>query len=335
MHGASVLERAALCNPLPFPHLSSSRSSLFEVVMPRGTFGQGFWRLADPKISLASFAAMLVGGAAAAADGPLHWGWLGLTVVGIFAIEVAKNASGEVVDFERGVDQAVAPEDRSPFSGGKRVMVDGLLTRGETIGIAAVAYAVGIVAGLIIVAWRAPAVLWIGVTGVALAYFYHAGPLRLAYRGLGELAVALAYGPLICAGTYLVQRGEVTREVLWLSLPLAVLIGGFLWINEFPDYRADLSAGKRTLVARLGRPRASQGFMILMLAAAILMVLLPVALVPRGAWLGAVAVPAALTSARMVQAAPEETRRIVPAQARTLLAFVVYALGTGIGLLLL
>lgn len=303
--------------------------------MARRSFGQGFWRLADPKISLASFAAMLVGGAAAAADGPLHWGWLGLTVLGIFAIEVAKNASGEVVDFEQGVDQAVAPEDRSPFSGGKRVMVDGLLTRGETTAIAAVAYAVGIAVGLVIVTRREPSVLWIGVAGIALAYCYHAGPLRLAYRGLGELAVAVAYGPLICAGTYLVQRGEVTGEVLWLSLPLALLIGGFLWINEFPDYLADRGAGKRTLVTRLGRPLASRGYVALMLVACLAIVVMPMAVVPRGAWLGALAVPAAATSARMLAAAPEETGRIIPAQVRSLLAFVVYALGVGLGLLLL
>ena len=85
----------------------------------RGDFFAGFWRLADPKISLASMASMLLGACAAALDGPLAPGWLALTVAGIFFLEVAKNASGEVVDWDSGTDQAVAPEDRSPFSGGK------------------------------------------------------------------------------------------------------------------------------------------------------------------------------------------------------------------------
>ena len=61
--------------------------------------------------------------------------------------------------------------------------------------------------------------LWIGVVGLALAFFYHAPPLKLAYRGLGELAVAACYGPLIAVGSYLVQRGEITADVLLLSLP--------------------------------------------------------------------------------------------------------------------
>lgn len=296
------------------------------------TFGQGLWRLADPKISLASFASMGLGLAAAAADGPVAWGWFALTVVGIFAIEVAKNASGEVVDFESGVDLAVLPEDRSPFSGGKRVIVDKLLTRRETTAIAAVCYLAGILAGLAIVVWREPGILWIGVLGVALAYFYHGAPFRLAYRGLGEVAVAVAYGPLVFAGTYLVQRGALAPGILWLSVPLALMIGGFLWANEFPDYRADKAAGKRTLVVRLGRPLASRMFMGLMLVACLLIVLLPVFVVPRGALIGAIAVVPAATAARLLRDAPEETARIIPAQARTLLAFVLYALGAGVGM---
>lgn len=302
--------------------------------MPAQTFRQGLWRLADPKISLASFAALLVGASAAATAGPIHWGWFALTVLGIFAIEVAKNASGELVDFASGVDQAVAAEDRSPFSGGKRVLVEGLLTRAETRAIAGFGYGLGIAAGLLL-ARREPGIVPLGIAGVALAFFYHAAPFRLAYRGLGELAVAAAYGPLLCAGTYLVQRGVLAAPVLWLSLPLGLFIGAFLWINEFPDYRADQAAGKRTLVVRLGRPAASRAFAGIVSGASLLAVVLPFTVVPRGALLGAVAAVPALGAARRLLAAPEETRRIVPAQARTLLAFVLYALGVAVGLVLL
>src|SRR6185436_19944998 len=110
----------------------------------------GVWRLADPKITLASVASLFLGTAAAAARGPLDWGWLLATVLGIFLLEVAKNASGEVFDFDSGADVAVAPADRSPFSGGKRVLVDALLTRRQTWTVAAAAYGLGILLGLVI-----------------------------------------------------------------------------------------------------------------------------------------------------------------------------------------
>lgn len=296
-------------------------------------FLAGFWRLADPKISLASMAAMFLGACAAAHDGPLSYGWLALTVFGIFCIEVAKNASGDVIDFDSGADLAVAPEDRSPFSGGKRVLVDGLLSRDETWLIAAAGYALGAACGLAIVAWREPAVLWLGIAGIACAFFYHAPPLRLSYRGLGEAAVGLCYGPLICAGTYLVQRGEVSTAVVGLSIPLGLLIAAFLWINEFPDYLADRAAGKRTWVVRLGRPRAARGFAALVAVAFAALAVLPLVGVPAGVWLGGIAAVPAVAAVRRALAHPEDTAALIPAQVNTLRAFVLFALAAGTGML--
>lgn len=297
-------------------------------------FRAGLWRLADPKISLASMASIFVGAAAAARDGALAPGWLALTVLGIFAIEVAKNASGELFDWDSGADQAVVPGDRSPFSGGKRVMVDRLLTRKETRTVAAVGYAVGVGIGLVIVVLREPRVLWIGLAGVGLAYFYHAPPLKLSYRGLGELAVAVAYGPLVASGTYLVQRGTLAPAAIWLSLPLGVLIAAFLWINEFPDFRADLAAGKRTLVVRLGRARAGVAFAGVVAGAFLGLVWLPFGGLPPGVLLGVVGVVPAARAARELVRAPATTERIIAAQALTLLAFLLLALGSGVGMLL-
>ena len=74
-----------------------------------------------------------------------------LTVVGIFCVEAAKNASGEIFDWDSGADQGVRDDERSPFSGGKRVIVDGLLTRRETAIVAGVFYAIAIAVGLAIV----------------------------------------------------------------------------------------------------------------------------------------------------------------------------------------
>ena len=262
------------------------------------------------------------------------FGWLALTVLGIFAIEVAKNASGDIFDFDSGNDQAVRAEDRTPFSGGKRVLLDGFLTRGQTIGIAVMSYLVGILAGLSIVIWREPSVLWWGILGTGMAFFYHAPPFKLSYRGLGELAVAISYGPLICAGTYLVQRGAISMEVIVISILLGLLIGSFLLINEFPDYHADLSADKNTLVVRLGRRNASRLFAGLVASAFVILFALPFLKFPFTIWLGFAAAPLAYSATRLLLQNPETTSRIIPAQGNTLFAFVLFAFGSGIGLAL-
>jgi 1,4-dihydroxy-2-naphthoate octaprenyltransferase len=294
----------------------------------------GVWRLADPKITLASAASLFLGAAAAAADGALAWGWLAATVLGIFFVEVAKNASGEVFDFDSGTDAAVAPVDRSPFSGGKRVIVDGLLTRRQTWAVAAIAYALAAATAVLIVLAREPRVLGLALAGAACAWFYHAPPLKLAYRGLGEIAVAACYGPLIAAGVYLVQRGRVSPALLLTAVPLGLAIGAFLWINEFPDYAADRSAGKRTLVVRLGRARASRVFTGLVTVTFLWVLLLPALGVPPPVLLGLAGLVPAAAAARRLAREGENTARVVPAQAWTLLSFLLLGLAAGAGLLL-
>ncbi len=300
--------------------------------MPSGhDVRRGVWRLADPKISLASFAGMFLGACAAAADGPVSPGWLTLTVLATFSLEVGKNASGEVFDYDSGADLAVAEADRSPFSGGKRVLVDGLLTRRVTWLVAGACFGLGAALGLILVVHE-PGVLALGAIGVACAFFYHAPPLQLAYRGLGELVVGLCYGPGIVGGTYLVQRNALPWRVVALGLPLGLLVAAFLWINEFPDYRADRSAGKRNLVVRLGRRRAARAFAILLAIGFLTLALVPLAGWSPGVLLGLVGLAPATAAARTALRHPEETPRLAGAQSATLVAFLLTAVGSGVGL---
>lgn len=298
-------------------------------------FWRGFWRLADPKITLTSMAAIFLGACATAVDGTLHWGWLLVTVLAYFCMETAKNASGDIIDWDTGNDQQVAPEDRTAFSGGKRVLVDGILTRRQTIVIAAGFYAVGLAAGAAIVFFREPAAFWIGIIGAALAWSYHGPPLKLAYHGLGELTVFLTYGPLSVGAAYLIQRGTLPFDVILLGMPLGFLITAFLWVNQFPDYPADREAGKRNQVVRLGRERASRVFPVILLAALALLLALPfITDMPLTVWLGAVAfLPAGYATYRLITH-PDTFHRFAPVQPAVLLSFLLYALGSGVGLLL-
>jgi 1,4-dihydroxy-2-naphthoate octaprenyltransferase len=295
-------------------------------------FLAGFWRLADPKITLASMASIFLGASLAAANGEIHAGWLGMTILGFFAIEVAKNASGDIYDYE--TDMAVAQEDRTDFSGGKRVLVDGLLSRSQTWTIAIIFYVLGIGLGILIVVFREPLAIWPGVIGLILAWSYNGPPGRFAYRGLGELDVAICYGPLICISTYLIQLGEVTRDVVLVSIPLGILIAAFLWINEFPDYDADRKVQKRNLIVRLGRHRASRLLPLIYGSAFLLVALLPLAGLPHSIWLGGFAmIPAAWLVIRTWQD-PEQCYRHTPVSAGALATFLSLSLGMGVGVII-
>ncbi len=299
------------------------------------TFGTGLWRLADPKISITSATSMSVGASMATGHPDFSWSWLLTLGLAMFCMEVAKNAWGDVYDFDSGTDLAVSENDRTAFSGGKRVLVDALLTRKQTWLIAAVFSAGGLILGAGIVLFREPALFWLGTVALFLGWSYHGPPLQFAYRGLGELDVVLIYGPAIAMASYVLMTGEYSGHVIWAAVPLGIFIAAFLWLNEFPDVEADLGAGKRNLVARLGKHRASRCLPLLYFAGlALLAVAIDRGSLPMAASLGALAVLPAAISCWYCWREPDTFHRNRPAQALGLVAFVMLSAGITAGNLL-
>jgi 1,4-dihydroxy-2-naphthoate octaprenyltransferase len=129
---------------------------------------------------------------------------------------------------------------------------------------------------------------------------YTAPPLKFVYRGLGEIAVAIGFGPLMLLGAYVVQsRGALSWEPFVASLPIALLVALILYVNEIPDRRGDARAGKRTLPVRLGKPAVIAGYRLAAVAAyAILVGGVVVGLLPVTALLALLTIPLALQVSR-------------------------------------
>src|SRR2546426_347192 len=115
--------------------------------------------------------------------------------------------------------------------------------------------------------------LGLALVGLAVACFLVSPPLRLAHRGVGEIAVGIAFGPVTVLGVYYVLTRAIDPPAVVLSLSLGLLVSGILWINEIPDIPADAAVGKRTLVVRLGVARATTAFGAIVLAAYAILVL--------------------------------------------------------------
>src|SRR5256885_1001780 len=170
----------------------------------------------------------------------------------------------------------------------------------------------------------------LGLFGVAIAYSYVGPPLRLAHHGLGEIAVALVFGPVTVLGTYFVLARAFDPPAIVLSLSLGVLVAGILWINEVPDIPADASVGKRTLVVRLGGARATTALASLIAVAyVVLLVGVLFARLTPLALLGLLALPLAARPVRGLRAANDDPHALIPSNAAMILA----TLATGILLL--
>jgi len=141
------------------------------------------------------------------------------------------------------------------FSGGSGVLVRHPELRPTAIRIAASLTAASLVLGIVTwVTYRySAAILALLAAGNLLAWFYAAPPLRLAYRGLGELATAFTAGVLLPAmGVLVTRQSLLSSDLIWVP-PLLAYGFCFILAVEIPDVEADRRASKRTLVARAGR----------------------------------------------------------------------------------
>ena len=95
-------------------------------------------------------------------------------------------------------------------------------------------------------------ILTLGIIGILGGYFYTASPLRLSYRGAGEIVIAFLFGILPVYGSYFLQTKTIDILPLVPACIVAILIFLIILINEFPDHAADKAANKKTLVVLLG-----------------------------------------------------------------------------------
>jgi 1,4-dihydroxy-2-naphthoate polyprenyltransferase len=237
------------------------------IVKPRLSFGWLTLRATRLPFLSATFIPVLVGIAIAAVHGSFDLVAALLTIVGAAAAHLALNVANDVFDARLGADDRnVNP---TQFSGGSRVIQYGLvsLRRMATISVAFYAIAIGI--GLVLLLTRfSTALLVIGILGILLSIFYTAPPLKLVYRGLGELTTAIGFGPLMLVGAYVVQTIGVLRpEPIIASIPIALLVALILYVNEIPDRSGDARAGKRTLPVRLPQAAVVNGYTVAAVAA--------------------------------------------------------------------
>jgi 1,4-dihydroxy-2-naphthoate octaprenyltransferase len=209
---------------------------------------------------------VLLGIAVAASHGAFTWWTALLTLIGGSFAHLAINVTNDIFDTISGADDANTTPTQ--FSGGSRVAVYDLVTVKGLARLAVGLFGAAAAIGLILVAVTGSiTLLWIGVAGIAVGVAYTAPPLKLVYRGLGELAVAVGFGPIMLLGAYVVQTGRLAWEPFVLSLVPGILIALILYVNEIPDRRSDAQAGKRTLPTRLSPDVVRTGYLLAALAA--------------------------------------------------------------------
>ena len=176
-----------------------------------------------------------------------------LALLGSCFFHIATNVANDYFDFKSGNDAANL-SGTSPFSGGSRMLLEGRVSPRKALAVSLAFAALGSAIGLYL-NFTTPGnwVLLIGIAGFILIYSYNGFPLKLVNKGLGEIAIFLAWGPLMVLGAYYVQAQSFSSW--WpvpVSVPSGILTTLVLLINEFADKEADESTGRKTWVIQFG-----------------------------------------------------------------------------------
>ncbi|MCK6548853.1 prenyltransferase [Myxococcota bacterium] len=171
------------------------------------------------------------------------------------------------------------------FSGGSRVLVEGKLTPAALLRAAIAAAALMMVVTLVLaIGWQRWALVPLALAAIALLWLYSYPPVRLSYRGGGELLQMLGVGLVLPLYGWIAQGGAL-GAFPWPAL--AVLLPANLacaLATTLPDEPSDRASDKRTTAVTLGGATTSFVITALLLAATATVALTP--WMPK-TWLGA------------------------------------------------
>ena len=249
----------------------------------------------------------------------INWVYFGLTLLGGLLLHGGANVINDYFDHKSQNDE-LNKEFISPFTGGSRMIQEKLMTPKEVLIEAIVCLVLGSVIGIYLTIKIGWVILAIGMFGVFSAIFYVEPKIKLVGRGIGEIFIGLNFGVAMTFGAYFVQAGQFSWIPIIASIPIAILIAALLYINEFQDAKADEAVGKNHLVIRLGKKRAANGYVFLMLATYLAVVIGVVTdSLPPITLSALLTIPIAFKAIKVAQENYDDSAKLAPANVSTIL----------------
>ena len=195
-----------------------------------------------------TFAAAALGGALAWRHGAIDIVAWAVCATGLLLAHATNNLLNDLTDSLLGIDRG----DYFRLRYGTHVLEHGLMSRRALTGLIAATGAPALAAGLWLIARSGTDVAWLLAAGGLLLAFYTYPLKRL---GLGELAVFIAWGPLMVAGTDRVASHVWHSGAVWVGLACGLLPTTVIFGKHLDKLGFDAARGIGTLPVRLGATR--------------------------------------------------------------------------------
>ena len=239
-----------------------------------------------------------------------HLDYFTVGLAGILFALLAIEYLNEYFDAEVGTDQMFSLERRpvSPYY--------------KFIGFGALL--VAFLTALFLTSRRGYPIMGFSIIGALAIIFYVGPPVKLSYRGWGEITIALTYGLFMTMGSFYLQTQKIVLDVLQASSPVCLFLVAITLANEIPDYYQDKLAGKKNIVVRLGRHNTSRLFGAVLLATyALLCFELLTGLLPPLSWLIMLTLPLAFRSYRIAVKYHDQPAEFIPAIRGAIVLYLV------------
>lgn len=231
-----------------------------------------------------------------------------LVLIGALLTHAAVNVFNNYFDYRSRIDQRTT---KTPFSGGVDILVQGKMKPPVAFGIGAMCLFGAALIGI----WFAVAMFYplfpILLFGLIAICLYT--PVLSKIPALSEIVAGIGFG-FMGLGAYVTEARVVDAAGIAVFVPVSILVGLLLFLNEFPDLEADKTAGRRHVVILLGR-RRSAWLYVIFLGATYLSIFLAVVMraVPLAVLVSLLTTPIAYKAMRTVLKNYDRVPDLVPA----------------------
>ena len=253
----------------------------------------------------------------------------GMVLIGALLLHASVNAFNNYFDYRSMIDSRTA---KTPFSGGVDILVKGEMKGSSALLVAVICLVIAGVIGTYFLMLFFYPLLPLVVYGTIAIVLYT--PILSRIHGVSEIIAGSGFG-VMGLGTYVTQTGNVDLVGLVVFVPITILVGLLLFLNEFPDVEADRIGGRKHLVILMGKRRSAILYVIATAATYLSIVYsVVVGIAPISVLIALLSLPLAYKACRIVMRECENTSKLVPALGLNVIMILATILLLGVGFLI-
>lgn len=215
-----------------------------------------------------SVSGIIIGACFGYYNGAFDWLVFILAIFLTISLQILSNLANDYGDGVKGTDNENRVGPLRAIQSGKiseRQMIDAIRKN--------ILIVIFLTVGLIFAAFGTKNILYglffmvLGASAIYAALTYTIGKSAYGYKGFGDVFVFIFFGMVSVIGTYFLFTKQLDHLVLLPAISIGLLSVGVLNLNNMRDIESDELSDKNTLAVRLGKHKAKQYHIILMVCA--------------------------------------------------------------------